>query len=142
MAFWTFVEIIKRYDVIKVFQEETPSCLENFRYCLEVIAPELAEYLRMVDLNIKIFVSGWLRTLFCQQFELELVFRLWDVFFVEGIDFLIKIALSMLFYSKGTTRCCTCGIDALTRFYRKYTQDRTCQRRDCFEQASATDMGC
>jgi len=101
-AFWVFVEITKRYDVVKIFHDETPACLENFKYCLQKIAPKLSAYLEELEINIEIFVGGWLRTLFTQQFETELVFRLLDIFFVEGMDFLIKIALSMLFYSKET----------------------------------------
>ena len=38
----------------------------------------------------------WLETLFSQQFELTLVFRLWDIFFIYGFSFMIKFTISIL----------------------------------------------
>jgi len=62
--------------------------------------PLLYKHFENEHLSVEIFVTQWLRTLFSQQFNLEFVFRLWDIFFMDGLDFMVKISLSMLYYSK------------------------------------------
>lgn len=52
-------------------------------------------------ISIEIFSSQWLRTLYSYNFPLEIVFRIWDVFFVEGMDFLIWVGLILLDSCKG-----------------------------------------
>lgn len=42
------------------------------------------------------FVMSWIQTLFSQHFDLELVFRLWDIFFCAGFDMMIKFTLAIL----------------------------------------------
>lgn len=39
---------------------------------------------------------SWIETLFSQQFELSLVFRLWDIFFILGFSFILKFTFAIL----------------------------------------------
>lgn len=45
---------------------------------------------------IESFIMSWIETLFSQQFELSLVFRLWDIFFITGFSFIVKFTLAIL----------------------------------------------
>lgn len=38
----------------------------------------------------------WIQTLFSQHFELDLVFRLWDIFFTNGFSIMINFTVALL----------------------------------------------
>jgi hypothetical protein len=95
-AFFVFVQMMKKYGLEAIFQRNLPTCLRNYSRFIEVSRPELFNHLTNEKLSVEIFVSGWLQTLFAQQFDLGLVFRLWDVFFAHGFIFFIKVSLVLL----------------------------------------------
>jgi hypothetical protein len=95
-AFFVFVQMMKKYGLEAIFSRDLPACLRNYSRFIEVSRPELFRHLTNEKLSVEIFVSGWLQTLFAQQFDLGLVFRLWDVFFVYGFSFFIKVSLVLL----------------------------------------------
>lgn len=101
-AFWTFVQMMKKYGLEAIFQRDLPTCLRNYSRFIAVSRPELFQHLTDEKLMVEIFVSGWLQTLFAQQFDLGLVFRLWDVFFTYGFIFLIKVSLVLLKHAEPT----------------------------------------
>lgn len=43
-----------------------------------------------------LYASEWFSTLFVYNFPLDVVARLWDIFFVEGVEYLFKVALAVL----------------------------------------------
>lgn len=98
-SFWVFVQMIKSYDLGGMFKPGLP-LLTNFLYKLErlikVLSPDL--YLHLQNLGIKsvMYASEWFSTLFAYNFNFELTSRIWDVFLVEGLDYLLKIALALL----------------------------------------------
>lgn len=49
-----------------------------------------------------IFAVQWMRTLFALDFELSVVFRLWDLFFVQGLEFVSNFILTMFHLAEGT----------------------------------------
>lgn len=51
--------------------------------------------------RISIFMLQWVKTLFAITLEPAAVSRLWDIFFVEGIDFIIKYCFVLLERAKG-----------------------------------------
>lgn len=101
-AFWVFVQMMKKYGLEAIFQRDLPQCLRNYSKFIEVARPALFQHLSNEKLTVEIFVSGWLQTLFAQQFDLGLVFRLWDVFFTHGFVFLIKVSLVLLRHAEPT----------------------------------------
>jgi hypothetical protein len=54
--------------------------------------------------DCEVFAMRWLRTLFAQQFDFDFVFRIWDIIFVEGLDFALKMILALFLHSQGTDR--------------------------------------
>lgn len=101
-AFWVFVQMMKKYGLEAIFQRNLPQCLRNYSQFIAIARPELFEHLSNEKLSVEIFVAGWLQTLFAQQFDLGLVFRLWDVFFTHGFLFLIKVSLVLLRHAEPT----------------------------------------
>lgn len=95
-AFFVFVQMMKKYGLEAIFRHNLPTCLRNYSHFIELSRPGLFAHLTHEKLTVEIFVSGWLQTLFAQQFDLGLVFRLWDVFFAYGFIFFIKVSLVLL----------------------------------------------
>lgn len=95
-AFFVLVQMMKKYGLEAIFARDLPACLRNYSSFIEVSRPALFNHLIAEKLSVEIFVSGWLQTLFAQQFDLGLVFRLWDVFFAHGFLFFIKVSLVLL----------------------------------------------
>jgi hypothetical protein len=49
-----------------------------------------------------LFVSEWFTTLFSINFPPSTTVKIWDLLFVEGIDYLFKVALGIMELSQGT----------------------------------------
>lgn len=98
-AFWTFVQMIKSYDLGGMFKPGLP-LLTNFLYkvdrLLQVFSPDLFLHLKSLGIKPVMYASEWFSTLFAYNFDFELTSRIWDVFFLEGLDYLLKIAMAIL----------------------------------------------
>ena len=73
---------------------------------LKKIDEELFLYLKKIDINCGAFLQKWLRCILCREFDLNQVFILWDVIFVQdflneknqkySLDFMDSICLAMI----------------------------------------------
>jgi len=98
-AFWLFVQLMKKYSLDGFFTNTTPLlelCLKKFDYWMSELLPQLRQHFIDEGIEVSIFASQWLRTLYSYNFPLEIVFRIWDVFLLEGTDFLIWVGLITL----------------------------------------------
>jgi len=98
-AFWLFVQLMKKYSLDGFFTNTTPLlelCLKKFDYWMSELLPQLHQHFKDEGIAVTIFASQWLRTLYSYNFPLEIVFRIWDVFLLEGTDFLIWVGLITL----------------------------------------------
>jgi len=98
-AFWMFVQMMKRYSLDGLYIESAPlmqQILRKLDYWMKEFLPKLHTHFKRQDISVSIFASQWLRTLFSYNFPIEIVFRIWDLFLLEGTDFLIWISLITL----------------------------------------------
>jgi len=98
-AFWLFVQLMKKYGLEGFFSTGTPKLaeyLQRFDIYIAKLLSKLHVHFKTHGIEVQIFASQWWRTLFSYNFPLELVFRIWDVFLVEGLDFLIWVGLVIL----------------------------------------------
>jgi len=58
--------------------------------------PQLASHFEKVGISPVFFCSDWFSTLFSYTFEIELTARVWDIFFLEGMNIIFKLALAIL----------------------------------------------
>jgi len=65
--------------------------INNFHLTL----PQLEKHIIAHGAEPIIFARQWVRTLFVPDFDLAIVFRLWDIFFVEKSDFFFNFVLTM-----------------------------------------------
>ena len=52
---------------------------------LKIIDEELYKYFKKLDIDCEAFLQKWLRCIFCREFELNQVFILWDIIFLQNL---------------------------------------------------------
>jgi len=58
--------------------------------------PHVARHLKQQGINSTMYASQWFMTLFAYKFPLNLVYRIYDVIFTEGISSIFKFAIALL----------------------------------------------
>lgn len=71
--------------------------LYQFESLVSEHLPHISRHLKRHEINPTMFASQWFMTLFAYKFPLDLVFRIYDIVFVEGLETtLLKFALALL----------------------------------------------
>ncbi|KDQ08667.1 hypothetical protein BOTBODRAFT_559322 [Botryobasidium botryosum FD-172 SS1] len=98
-AFWVFTSIIENLLPPEFF---SPSLLVS-RACPLVLLdyvhdmlPKLYNHLEELGVDLPAITFSWFLSLFTDCLAVETLFRVWDVFFVEGMDALFRVALALL----------------------------------------------
>jgi len=98
-AFWVLTSIIENLLPPEFF---TPSLLAS-RACPLVLGdyvaeqmPALHKHLADNDVDLPAICFSWFLSLFTDCLPVETLFRVWDVFFVDGMDALFRVALAIL----------------------------------------------
>jgi len=95
-AFWTFVQILKKYALAAFFTDgNEPECLAQFSAVFRSRCPKLDAHIKHEGCSASLFALQWIRTLFALDFDLVVVFRLWDIFFVQQLSFVTDFIVSM-----------------------------------------------
>ena len=72
---------------------------------LKIIDEELFQYFKKIDINCGAFLQKWFRCIFCREFDLNQIFILWDIIFVQdlinenqkySLSFMDSICLAMI----------------------------------------------
>jgi GTPase-activating protein len=108
-AFWTLAAIVERILPEEFF---SPSLLPS-RACPLALLDYVQEYLpklhnHLIDLGIDLgaICFSWFLSLFTDCLPVETLFRVWDVFLVDGFDVLFRIALAMLRNNEAELLAC------------------------------------
>lgn len=98
-AFWVLCAIIERLLPEDFF---SPSLLSS-RACPLVLLdyvkeqlPKLHNHLNKLGIDIAAVCFSWFLSLFTDCLPIETLFRVWDVFMVDGLDVLFRVALAVL----------------------------------------------
>ncbi|KAG0324984.1 GTPase-activating protein [Podila horticola] len=70
--------------------------LYQFEQLMEEQVPIIHKHFQNQGIRSTMYASQWFMTLFAYKFPLELVFRVYDIIFVEGIDSLLRFAIALL----------------------------------------------
>lgn len=104
-AFWTLVQIVRKFSMRGFFVHGVPlllSSVATFEDLLKKSLPDLAEHLEKESVPAMAFSSPWFHTIFSgTELPRELIGRIWDVFFVEGLPFLFCVAIAILKLQRG-----------------------------------------
>ena len=94
IAFWIFTQIIENILPINYFYDSIGLIIDNniLMDILKDIDKELMEHFSKYnfELLIKNILYKWLICLFSQNIKDELLFLIWDIFFIEGTPILFK----------------------------------------------------
>jgi len=101
-AFWLLIFIMKKYKIQEIYDLcEESKYIELFKSKFKKILPDLEEHIARLGCPISIYPINWIKTLFSSDFNrIYTMARIWDIFFIEGIPFLINFSLSLIYMRK------------------------------------------
>ena len=88
-AFCVFVKLMNKYKLRTMFQEKMKGLeLRLYQYdrILEDNEPKLAIHLKRQHIESSLYAAQWFLTLFTYKFPLQLVLRVFDLLFSEGLE--------------------------------------------------------
>merc|ERR1719228_1535566 len=98
-SFGVLVEIMHKYGLRDMYREN----FENLQLCfyqldrlVEKRLPELWQHFQAVGLETHMYASQWFLTLFSAKFPLFLVFRVLDVFMLQGVNTIFQVSIALL----------------------------------------------
>ena len=99
-VFWIFVQIIEKFLSLLNYQELTGIIIETtlIETLIAYYLPELNNFLIKKDFVITTsnFIHKWIVCLFAQTLKPEMVYTLYDFFFIDGFITIIKNAIFVL----------------------------------------------
>ncbi|KAL2821917.1 GTPase activating protein [Aspergillus granulosus] len=99
-AFTLMVKLMNQYGLREMFVQDMPGlhrCLYLFERLLEDFEPALYCHLRRRGVQPQLYATQWFLTLFAYRFPLQLVLRIYDLIFEEGLEStLLKFALAIM----------------------------------------------
>ncbi|KAL4803651.1 rab-GTPase-TBC domain-containing protein [Aspergillus unguis] len=99
-AFTLMTRLMNQYGLREMFIQDMPGlhrCLYVFERVLEDLEPALYCHLRRRGVNPQLYATQWFLTLFAYRFPLQLVLRIYDLIFEEGLEItILKFALAIM----------------------------------------------
>ncbi|EIW57961.1 TBC-domain-containing protein [Trametes versicolor FP-101664 SS1] len=109
-AFWVLAAMIERLLPEDFF---SPSLLSS-RACplvlldyVQDLMPKLSAHLTELGIDLGAICFSWFLSLFTDCLPVETLFRVWDVFMVDGVDVLFRIAFAVLRVNEQELMRCT-----------------------------------
>ena len=99
-VFWIFVQIVEKFLSLLNYQELTGVIIETtlIETLISYYLPELSTFLKKKDFTLSLtnFIHKWIVCLFSQTLNQEMVYTLYDFFFIDGIISMIKASIFIL----------------------------------------------
>ena len=102
-CFWIFLTFIDNIQLNLLYLKNMPDFLirvfqlKNF---IELYFPKLYNHLKRNKINIDLFFSKWLLTIFSNYFPFDVLYKVWDVFIIDKWKALFKFCMIILYYMK------------------------------------------
>ena len=105
-AFYIFLSLLKTSDYGSLFMKELAN-LKKYFYVFEriidILLPELYNYLKINNIKVSFFISPWFITLFTDTYlnienreNPRVLLRIWDLFLFSGCKSILKVGISLL----------------------------------------------
>jgi len=98
-AFSVLVQFMNHYNMRFLYlpgMEGVHIRMYQLEALIKEYLPALANHLQQLGVQGMMFASGWFITVFATELPLETVFRVFDVFFLEGFNVLFNFSLALL----------------------------------------------
>lgn len=100
-AFWVLVTLVKSspYELGEMYRPGLPlltTLLYKLERLIQIYMPNLFLHFQALGVQPVMYASEWFSTVFAYSFEFNMAARIWDVFLIEGVDYLMNLALAIL----------------------------------------------
>ncbi|KAF9934120.1 GTPase-activating protein [Linnemannia zychae] len=98
-AFCVLIKMMSSYDMRGHFTPEMNTLqlrLFQFEQLMEETVPLVHKHFLTQGIRSTMYASQWFMTLFAYKFPLDLVFRVYDIMLVEGVESLLRFAIALL----------------------------------------------
>ncbi len=98
-AFGILVRLMNHYQLRDLFIQDMPGLhmhLYQFERLLEDLEPALYCHLHRRGITPQLYATPWFLTLFSYRFPLQLVLRIYDLIFSEGLSAIIKFGIVLM----------------------------------------------
>ncbi|KAK4459931.1 rab-GTPase-TBC domain-containing protein [Cladorrhinum samala] len=98
-AFCLLVRLMNQYQLRDLFIQDMPGLhlrLYQFERLLEDLEPALYCHLRRRHISPHLYATQWFLTLFAYRFPLQLVLRIYDLIFSEGLSAILKFGIVLM----------------------------------------------
>ncbi|KAF9109233.1 GTPase-activating protein [Mortierella sp. AM989] len=98
-AFCVLVRMMTSYELRGHYTPEMNMLqlrLFQFEQLMEEIVPMVYRHFQNQGIRSTMYASQWFMTLFAYKFPLDLVFRIYDILFVEGVESILRFAIALL----------------------------------------------
>ncbi|KAF2479068.1 rab-GTPase-TBC domain-containing protein [Neohortaea acidophila] len=102
-AFTLLVRLMSKYDVRSMFTGDLSGLhlrLYQFERLLEDRDPALYCHLRRRNVGPQLYATQWFLTLFAYRFPLQLVLRVYDLIFSQGLTAILKFGLALMQHNR------------------------------------------
>ncbi|KAG1144187.1 hypothetical protein G6F37_006472 [Rhizopus arrhizus] len=116
-AFDALVRLLQKYEIRGQFTPQLDLLilrLYQFDGLLQDHLPHIHRHFNEQGIRSNMYASQWFLTLFAYKFPLEIVYRIYDTLFVEGIHCLFRIGLALL--AKNQVNILSLDFDHLVTF--------------------------
>jgi hypothetical protein len=103
-AFTLLVRLMHKYNLRSLFEPEMPGLhlyLYKFERLLEDLEPALFVHLKRRHVAPELYATQWFLTLFAYRFPLQLVLRVYDLLFSEGLTAILKFGIVLMQRNKA-----------------------------------------
>ncbi|KAG0003513.1 hypothetical protein BGZ80_010225 [Entomortierella chlamydospora] len=111
-AFWILTSMLARHLPEDYFTQQLLSPQADQRVLKELIQeimPRLNQHFQDMHVDLTAVTFSWFLTLFTDCLPVETLLRVWDVFFVEGMIVVFKIAVAILWMNEKEIMKCRNG---------------------------------
>ncbi|KAK0170931.1 hypothetical protein PV328_008707 [Microctonus aethiopoides] len=119
-AFAVLVALMQEYrlrDMFKPSMAELGVCMYQLEHLVTDTYPELSAHFTAQGFHTSMYASSWFLTLFTTALSLPLACRIFDVFLMEGMDIIFKVALAML--ELGREDLLSLDMEGMLKFFQK-----------------------
>ncbi|EEB19620.1 GTPase-activating protein GYP5, putative [Pediculus humanus corporis] len=102
-AFAVLVKLMQDYrmrDMFKPSMAELGLCMFQLENLIQELIPDIHVHFQSQSFHTSMYASSWFLTLFTTALSLPMACRIMDVFLLEGMEVIFKVALSLLTLGK------------------------------------------
>ena len=118
-SFWIFLSFIDNIQLNLLYLKNMPDFLirvYQLKKFIEFYFPKLANHLKRNQINIDLFFTKWLLTIFSNYFQFDVLYKVWDVFIIDKWKALFKFCMILLFFMKE--KLMQMDLNAFSQYFR------------------------